>query len=189
MQNRATMKTGCHFFPCFWFPIGTRNQRQKQKRHFYSCFWRHYWNDLKAQFAFSNKKSQQRQQRKLSLLIPPPIWWIAEVLSRSNIFFLQFSIACDLFSLIISWCQFTCLLFLLICYVSKIYIVICSPNLYIKRWNKISKPADYSSGFKSLKICIFYTAASAIITIAEIWYTYVNMARVFKCSATAPQKL
>ena len=39
-------KTGCHFFPCFWFPIGTRNLRQKQKRHFCFCFWRPYWYDL-----------------------------------------------------------------------------------------------------------------------------------------------
>ena len=41
-------KTGCHFFPCFWFfPIGTRNQRKKQKHHFCFCFWRPYWDDLK----------------------------------------------------------------------------------------------------------------------------------------------
>ena len=40
-------KTGCHFFPCFWFPIGTRYQGQKQKRHFCFCSWRPYWNDLR----------------------------------------------------------------------------------------------------------------------------------------------
>ena len=39
-------KTGCHFFRCFWFPIGTRNQRKEQKRHFCFCFWRPFWNDL-----------------------------------------------------------------------------------------------------------------------------------------------
>ena len=39
-------KMGRHFFRCFWFPIGTRNQEKKQKRHFCFCFWRPFWNDL-----------------------------------------------------------------------------------------------------------------------------------------------
>ena len=39
-------KMGRHFFRCFWFPIGTRNQEKKQKRHFCFCSWRPFWNDL-----------------------------------------------------------------------------------------------------------------------------------------------
>ena len=49
-------KMGRHFFRCFWFPIGTRNQEKKQKRHFCFCFWRPFWNDLRPFLIVAQKK-------------------------------------------------------------------------------------------------------------------------------------
>ena len=58
---------GCHFFRCFWFLIGTRNQEKKQKRHFCFCFWRPFWNDLIIRFLIENKI--------LRHLVFSPLFW------------------------------------------------------------------------------------------------------------------